>query len=93
MPRGRSDLSDPPIETAAGLRQVAARARRLAPGSLDRQDFEVLTEFAWELETRAAALKPAPQTFSHDAAKVVQRAEHDADQQRNRHDERRHDDA
>jgi hypothetical protein len=72
MPRGSSD---PSIETAAGLRQMAARARRLARGSLDRQTVEALTEFAQELEARAAALEPAPQTFSHDAAAAVQRVE------------------
>ena len=79
MPRGSSDLSDPPIETPAGLREMAARARRLARSVLDRQTIEVLTEFARELEARAAALETAPQTFTHDAAAAVQRIEDDAD--------------
>ena len=53
---------------------MAARARRLARGSFDRLIMEALTGFACELEARAAALEPAPQTFSHDAANAVLRA-------------------
>jgi hypothetical protein len=63
MPRGSSDLADPPIETPAGLREMAAHARRLARDILDRQTVEALTEFAQDLEARAAALEPAPKNL------------------------------
>ena len=58
MPRG-SDPAPPRTETPAGLREMAARARRLASVSLDQLTVSKLTEFAQELEARAAALEPA----------------------------------
>ena len=79
MPRGSSDFSDAPVETPAGLREMAARARRLARGVLDRQTIEALSGFARELEARAASLETAPKIFTHDAAAAVQRIEDDAD--------------
>jgi len=63
MPRG-SDPA-PPHRDAAGLREMAIRARRLAAGLLDEQTIANLTAFAAELEARAAALEPAPQTVTH----------------------------
>ena len=50
---------------------MAARARRLAAGSLDALTVSKLTEFAKELEARAATLEPGTQTFSHDDAVAV----------------------
>jgi hypothetical protein len=79
MPRGSSDPSDLPIETPAGLREMAARARRLARSVFARQTVEALTGFAQELEARAAALEPAPKNFSHDAAALCRRAEDGTD--------------
>ncbi len=46
MPRGSSDLPLPPRETPAGLRELAARARRLARGTLDEQTAHKLIEYA-----------------------------------------------
>jgi hypothetical protein len=54
-----------PRRDAAGLREMAIRARRLAAGLLDEQTIANLTAFAAELEARAAALEPAPQTVTH----------------------------
>jgi len=54
MPRG-SDPAPPVTETPAGLRKMAADARRLAPSTLDQQAIQRLTEFAEEVEARAAA--------------------------------------
>ena len=79
MPRG-SDPAPPRTETPAGLREMAARARRLAQGMLDEQTITRLTEFAQELEARAAALEPAAQTFTHSDAVAVQRSDPDVGQ-------------
>jgi hypothetical protein len=57
---------------------MAARARRLASG-LDEPTIAKLTEFAKELEARAAALEPGTQTFSHEDAVAVQQVEDDDD--------------
>lgn len=74
MPRG-SDPAQPRTENPTGLREMAARARRLARDMLDEQTIAKLTQFAEELEARAAALETAPQTFSHEDAVAVQKAE------------------
>ena len=79
MPRGSSDLPPSPRDTPAGLREMAARARRLAKG-VDEQTANKLGEFAQELEARAAALEPAAQTFTHSEAVAVQRSDTDASQ-------------
>ncbi len=79
MPRG-TDPAQSRVETPTGLREMAARARRLAQGSLDQQTFANLTAFAVELEARAAALEPAAQTISHDEAAAAQRADPDLGQ-------------
>ena len=79
MPRG-IDPGPPRVETPAGLREMAARARRLAQGMLDEQTIANLTAFAAELEARAAALEPAAQTISHDEAVAVQRSDPDLGQ-------------
>jgi hypothetical protein len=50
-------------ETPAGLREMAARARRLARNILDQQVIRRLIEFAEELEARASAQEPAPQSI------------------------------
>jgi hypothetical protein len=76
MPRG-SDPAPPRAETPAGLREMAARARRLASATLDELTASKLTEFAKELEARAATLEPGAQTFSHDDAVAVQRSDPD----------------
>jgi hypothetical protein len=80
MPRGGSDPAPPLTETPTGLREMAARARRLASASLDRLTISKLTEFAQELEARAAALEPAVQTFTHSDAVAVQRSDPDVGQ-------------
>jgi hypothetical protein len=80
MPRGSSDLPRPPTETPAGLREMAARARRLARNILDGQTIKGLTELAEELETRAAAMEAAPQTVSHDEAAALQQSDPDLGQ-------------
>lgn len=49
-------------ETPAGLRDMAARARRLVQGVGDQQTIANLTAFAAELEAQATALETAPQT-------------------------------
>jgi ATP phosphoribosyltransferase regulatory subunit HisZ len=79
MPRG-IEPGQPRTETPAGLREMAARARRLVQGQLDKQTIANLTAFAAELEARAAALEPAAQTISHDEAVAVQRADPDLGQ-------------
>jgi hypothetical protein len=79
MPRG-SDPAPPLTETPAGLREMAARARRLASASLDKRTVSKLTEFALELEARAAALAPPPQTFTHSDAVAVERSDPDVGQ-------------
>jgi hypothetical protein len=79
MPRG-NDPAPPRTETAAGLREMADRARRHARAMLDETTTANLTAFAEELETRAAALEPAAQTISHDDAAAVQRADPDLGQ-------------
>jgi hypothetical protein len=76
MPRG----SDPATETPATLREMAARGRRLARNIVDWQAIRTLTEFAEELEARAAALETAPQTISHDEAAALQRSDPDIGQ-------------
>jgi hypothetical protein len=77
MPRGSRDLPRSPIETPAGLREMAVRARRLAGAVFDRQTITGLTEFAVELEARAAALETAPQPVTHDEAAAVERSDPD----------------
>ena len=79
MPRG-SDPAPPRIETPAGLRVMAARARRLVSSTLDELTAGKLTEYAEELEARATALECPPQIVSHDEAVAVQQAEDGADQ-------------
>ncbi len=59
MPSG--NVPNRRTETPSGLRDMAARARRLARNILDQQVIRHLIEFAEELEARAAALEPAPQ--------------------------------
>ncbi len=76
MPRG-TDPAKPRTETPAGLRDMAARARRLASGMPDELTVARLNAFAEELEVRAAALEPPPQTVSHDEAAAAQRSDPD----------------
>jgi len=78
MPRG-SGPAPPRLETPAGLREMAARARRLALASFDDLTFSRLIEFAKELEDRAATLEPGIQTFSHEDAVAVQQVENNDD--------------
>ena len=52
-----------PTKAPAGLRQQAARARRLAADMTTQRDQEKLVEFAKELEARAAAVETGPPTF------------------------------
>jgi hypothetical protein len=49
----------PPSVTPASLRDMAARARRLALAITDNVTASRLTEYAEELETQAAALDTA----------------------------------
>lgn len=78
MPRGGHELQAR-AEHAFALREQARRARRLANGLVEYQDRRTLINFAEMLEARAAALEPAVQSFDHDAAEAIQRAEDDAD--------------
>lgn len=80
MPRGSSDLPRSPSETPAGLREMAARARRLARGTLDALTADKLSEFATELEARAATLEQGTRTVTHAEAAAVQRADPDLGQ-------------
>ncbi len=79
MPRGSSDLRSP-SETPAGLREMAARARRLASSTIDELTAQKLKEFAGELEARASALETAPRIVSHDEAANFQRSDPDLGQ-------------
>ncbi len=56
----RSDPLPPPTHTPAGLRDRAARARRLASAMLDEQTVMNLTAFADALEAKADELEKAP---------------------------------
>jgi len=78
MPRG-SDPASPRTETPAGLREMAARARRHAWGT-DELTTARLNAFAEELEARAAALEPPPQTISHNEAAAIQKGDPDIGQ-------------
>jgi hypothetical protein len=75
MPRG-SGPAPPRTETPVALREMAARARKHAWGMPDEVTVARLNAFANELEARAAALEATPQTFSHEDAAAVQKAEH-----------------
>jgi hypothetical protein len=77
MPRESRELPPPLAETPAGLREMAARARRLARHVLDEVTIDKLSEFARELEARAATLETAPQSISHDEAAAGLRADPD----------------
>jgi hypothetical protein len=79
MPRG-SDPAPLRTETPASLRDMVARARRLAAGMLDQQTITALTEFVAELEARAAALETAPETISHHDAAAAHRSDPDLGQ-------------
>jgi hypothetical protein len=57
------------------MREMAARARRLVAWCTDALTSTRLTEFAEELEARAAAVAPPAQTVSHAEAGAVQCAE------------------
>ena len=61
MPNGSGDVPNRRAEAPSGLRDMAARARRLARNILDQQVIRHLIEFAEELEARAAALESALQ--------------------------------
>jgi hypothetical protein len=71
MPRG-NDPAPPRTETAAGLREMADRARRHARAMLDEPTVANLTAFAAELEARAAALEPAAQTITYGDAVAIE---------------------
>ncbi len=73
MPRGR-EPAPPRTEIPAGLREMAARARRLALGT-DEVTAARLSEFAQELEARAAALEHSEQVFTHSDAAAIQRTD------------------
>ena len=75
MPRSLNDPSQAPVETPAGLRSMAARARRLARNAGDQDSSTKLIEFAEELEARAAALETAPQVITHAEAAAIQKVE------------------
>lgn len=77
MPREVSNRPPVRSDTPEALREMARRARRLAREILDQQARSRLTEFAEELETKAAALETTPQTFSHDEVVVVQKDDPD----------------
>jgi hypothetical protein len=66
MPSGSRDVPNRRVETPSGLRDKAARARRLARNILDQQVIRHLIEFAEELEAKATALEPAPQPITID---------------------------
>ena len=74
MPRGNGH-APPRTETAAGLREMADRARRHARAMLDEPTIANLTAFAAELEARAAALEPATQTITHVDAMTMKRSD------------------
>ena len=57
MPRSGT-LPPAQVETSAGLREIARRARRLARDTLDYEASVKLSELANELEARAATLEP-----------------------------------
>jgi hypothetical protein len=63
MQRGSSNPPRRPAETPANLRVKAARARRLAEGTDSKT--EKMTEFAQELETKAAELEQQPTPCHH----------------------------
>ncbi len=75
MPRSR-DPAPSRTDTPAGLRKMAARARRLALGTDDLTAAR-MTEFAGELEARAVALEQAEQTFTHGEAAAIQSSDPD----------------
>jgi hypothetical protein len=56
MPRESNERPSPTPPTAAALRAMATRSRRLAAGTLDQRTIATLIAFAEELE--AAALEP-----------------------------------
>ncbi len=58
---------------------MAARAPRLASGT-DDLTVARMTEFAEELEARAAALEQAEQTFTHGEAAAIQSFDPEVDQ-------------
>jgi hypothetical protein len=72
MSRGSNELPSPGPQSAVELREVAARARRLARQILDPQAETMLMGFAEEMEARAAALETAAQSVSHSDAVAVQ---------------------
>ena len=57
MPRGGRDLPAQQVETPAGLRAMAARARRLAMQIPEDKGAVRLLEFATELQARAEDLE------------------------------------
>jgi len=78
--RGSNEVVSTRPETAAELREVAARARRFARQILDQQAEATLIAFAEEMEARAAALEPSARSGSHSGAVAVQRSDPDASQ-------------
>jgi hypothetical protein len=80
MSHGGNEPSDPRPQTAAELREVAARARRLAGEILDQQAEAMLVAFAMEMEARAAALDRSAQNISQSDAVAVQWSSPDATQ-------------
>jgi hypothetical protein len=60
MPSGSGDVPNRRTETRSDLRDMAARARRLARNILDQQMIRQLIELAEELEARASALDLTP---------------------------------
>jgi hypothetical protein len=80
MSRESNEVASTRPATAAELRKVAARARRLAGQILDQQAEATLIAFAEEMEARAAALEPAAQHVSHSGAVAVQQSDPDASQ-------------
>jgi hypothetical protein len=57
MPRSERTLPPSQVETSAGLRALAARARRLAAFIPRDEAADRLLEFARELDARAAQLE------------------------------------
>jgi hypothetical protein len=80
MPRGTNELPSPGPQTVVKLREVAARARRLARQILDPQAKTMLIGFAVEMEARAATLETVAQSVSHSDAVAVQWSDPNAGQ-------------
>jgi hypothetical protein len=81
MPRESNELPSPRgHRTAVELREVAARARRLARQILDPQAETMLIGFADEMEARAATLETAAESVGRGEGVAVQWSDPNAGQ-------------